>query len=196
MVAETTKQWSVSAGLQEDDKIAVEIRYGADWARAPFETSPENPEIAIQDVFLEIRDPLGNATEFDITYALTQGGTLAFWNISVTQHNGLNTTGLYNEKFKIYEGIGGIVQYDGNYSVTVTDLWPSKRDPPAYLGIFKGKIETVTEYPYASWLPWGAATGAVGTVASIIGLKLPKRKVPMKKKPYLHPSHSKSTRQR
>lgn len=181
LVKDVTAQSSVSADLQKGDGIVVEVRYGTNWARPPYETDTWNPQLPILDAFLEIRDPTGNSTEFDITYT-PSGSTLSLWNLSVTRENlsGLNTTVLYNQMLHTYDGIGGIVGYNGTYKVVLTDTWPTKTDPPAYLGVYKGKI--VTEYPYISLLPMGVATGALGAVTLFFGLRNPKPKPPLRKR--------------
>lgn len=177
--ATVTAKSSVSANLQKNDKIVVEVRTGTNWADGIYDPVGSRSYLY---AYLEVRDPNGNSTEFEISYTPSSGGILALWNISVTRENldGLNTTALYNQLLNTYDGIGGIVGYNGIYTVVLTDTWPTKTAPPSFLGIYVGKI--VEQYPYIMLLPVGVAVGALGAVTTFFGFRnqrpkhLPKRR--------------------
>lgn len=182
LVKYTTGERTVSANLQKDDKMVVELRVGSDWATPPFEIAPESSDIGVIYVNLLVLDPQRNITRFWIAYAYNiDQRRLDLWSINVTRNDGgLNTTSLYDKKAETYEGIGGVAMYDGQYVVNVTGTMPPKNAPPSYLGIFKGEI--VTEYPFTYFLPLGVVIGASGTITLLMGLRSKKRKIPRKRK--------------
>lgn len=178
-ISKTKNEWSVSAYLEKDDKIAVELRYGSDWPTGYFD--PYDSNIGLLYVYVDVQDPLGNATEFEVVFRpVSETLSLVFWSINVTRQNGLDTTRLFNATTKTYAGIGGIVKNSGLYNVTVTEIFPPRKDPPASLTILK---ETkVTEHPYTSFLPGGLVLGVSGAILSFIGLRNAKRKTSLKKR--------------
>jgi hypothetical protein len=178
-LASVTAESSVSANMQKGDKMVVEIRSGVDWPDDPLEVDEHlYPGYGILVVTLNITDPTGNATTYDIIYGrLEDRRAVAFLNITITHQGGLNTTGLYKKELNMYEGIGGVTMYSGTYTVTVPQNWiyPPKESPPAALEIYKGTIVKATKYPYMYYLPSGMVLGAVGVVASVLALRSPKR---------------------
>jgi len=196
LVKKTLNQWSVSADLEQNDKMVVEIRYGADWPRGYFEPYEENPDIGLLFVLVNVEEPSGNTTQFDVVYAQSSDVTVALWNISVVKQGGINTTALYDQYRNTYTAVGGIVPQNGTYTVEVDKegMWPSRFDPPAYLGIFKGVIEI--EYPYAFLLPTGIVVGIVGTATSIYGWRSTRVHRPPKRKKTPPLSSRRSTRHR
>jgi len=182
-ISKTTQEWSVSANLQKNDKIAIELRYGGDWPMGLFDPSDEDTSIGLLYVYVDVQGPVGNVTEFEVAFRLVSStSTIMFWSINVTKQDGLDSTRLYNATTKKYGGIGGIVKDDGLYTVNVPKekIFPPRDYPPASLAIFKQT--TVTEYPYSSFLPGGVIVGVSGVIISVIGLRNPKRKTTLKKR--------------
>lgn len=193
LVASTTRESSVSANLEKDEKIVVEIRHGSDWGYGLLDPS-DNPEIGFLYVDLIVFDPRHNSTRYWITFAaaVNNRATFGLWSIEIIRNDGgLNTESLYDESRGTFDGIGGVVMFSGLYEVNVTGTYPSRQTVPSYLAIFKGTILTV--YPYTHFLPIGVVVGASGTVASLLGLRSKKRKIPKKKKSS-HLSHHEARR--
>jgi len=184
LVRGTEREWSVSANLNQGDAILIEIGYGDDWPPPGyFEPDPENPGINRLFVLVDIKDPSGSTTQFEVVYISSVNVTLAIWNVNVTQQGGIDATALYNEDRNTYTGIGGIVAYSGTHTASLSKegIYPSRNDPPSYLRILKGI--RLTEYPYVYFLPAGIVMGIVGAGASIFGwASTPRRRHPKKKK--------------
>jgi len=177
-LASVVSKSTVSANMQKGDKIVVEIRSGVDWSEDPLEMDPAYDPYAVLLVTLNITDPTGNATSYDIIYGRIEStGNIAFLNITISHQGGLNTTALYDKDLNMYEGIGGVVMYTGTYTVTVPQdyIYPPKQYPPAALEIYKGVIVKITKYPYGFGLPGGIALGAIGVVTSVLAFRSPRR---------------------
>jgi hypothetical protein len=185
--------WNVTADLEKDDKILVEIRTSTTWWAdenlqwepwSPTEGGP--PSGAVLYGTLDIFDPDGNLTRFIITWTPMISATtqlpygLAFFNITVLQQDGLDPTILYRPADNAYDSIGGVVKKSGTYNVTLWGIFPSRTDPPSYLGVFKG-IATM-KHPYVALLPGGSVVGVAGAAISIFGLRSEKRKNIVKRK--------------
>jgi len=174
-VAYELKAWSVSSEFAKEDKIVLDTPTpGVEWSVGAFDEGPEGG--AFLYVYINFQDPRGNITKFEVPYVCTEQAKLYAWpGIQVIRNDGgLDVSLLYNETWKAYFGIGGIVQYDGTYTVTIVGIEPPRENPPESLRLYKGEI--ITEYPYATWLPIGIGVGAVGAFLSASGLIIGRRK--------------------
>lgn len=182
IVGKTERQWSVSAPLQKSDRMVVEIRQGINWSIGPFEPPDYEGGPYLLGVDIDVKNPLGNTTKFFLILASRPPNPiLTIWSIEILrQGGGLNPTPFYDEKTKTYHQIGGIVEYDGMYNVTVVNIYPPRYDPPTYLGIRKEK--TATENPSIHFLEGGIVMVVGGAIAMLIGLRSPKHRAPPKRK--------------
>jgi len=178
----TLNAWSVTANLEKDDKILVEIRLPYTWwANESLQWEPWHPNEGgppsgvVLFGTVDIFDPDSNLTRFMITWALMVSPTtelpygLAYYNITVLQQDGLDPTVLYRPASNAYDGIGGVAKKSGTYNVTLWAIIPPRPDPPSYLGVFKGNI--AIKYPYTALLPGGSVVGVAGATISVFGLK-------------------------
>jgi hypothetical protein len=180
------KHWEVSGYLNKGDRMVVGITQGLDWPFGRFEPAPENPEIALLYVFIDIIDPPphNTKTRFVVEYALRnqqlQGGgpLLAVWRINVTESGGLNTTSLLDPDGTTYQGIGGVTLYEGVYTVKVKGTFPPREWPPTSIEIRKGIL--IEEKPNDSPLLLRALPTAtlitVGATTSVFGLRTSKHR--------------------
>jgi hypothetical protein len=180
IVAYELKNWSVSANLEKDDHILVEIRLPTTWYNEtamfePTEPGEGPPSGMVLYSTVDIIDPRGNRTRFMITWTpviseTTQVPiTLTYYNITVLEQDGLDPTVLYRPESNAYDAVGGIIKESGRYNVTLGNIYPPRTDPPSYLGI--SKATKTLERPYTSFLPVGVAVGAAGSGFSLFGLK-------------------------
>jgi len=189
IVESTQNEYSLSAPLNKDDKILVEIRQGANWSSYPFEISDDPQELPILWVIVDIHDPSDNATRFFSAYTPQNPVLLVrYGDIEITQQNGLDPAPFYDETTTKYNEIGGIVAYDGVYNVTIFDIFPrnpnydpnSWRDPPSYLAIMREKI--VTGNPSTHLFIAVGALLVGGSITLLVGFKSSKPKALGKRK--------------
>jgi len=172
------EKWSISGNFTKGDNMTVAYRQGSDWHQPPFEPSTDYIPVNYKALYIEITDPNGNITEFEVILVLPyeESSLLTIFQINVTIDGG----GLIFEENP--KKIGGIVQYNGTYKIEIPSEWgifPSQ-SPPSYLLLFKYVL--VTKYPYTYLLPVGVPFGIVGLTISIWGIKSSKRKIRQDKK--------------
>lgn len=160
--------WSVNANLIKGDTVWVEIRQGFDWPVGRFELDEiEWPGFGILYVGVDIIEPRGNLTIFLIRFGrlATESSDvvrpLTVLDINLTINGGgLDSTLFYNNNK--YSDVGGIAQFSGTYTFTVSRMMPSREDPPSVIDIRK-RLVTIQQ-PYTYLLPVGITVTAAGSV--------------------------------
>lgn len=194
--------WSVLGELKKDDKITIEITPPTEWSEGAFdEVYAGEEQRGVLHVLVNISSPQANPTLFIVDYTPVEwkGAYIAtIWNISLVQgsvdsgwdityvpdleNDSLDTWSVYDDKADPphFFGVGGTVEYNGSFNVTVGHIYPSRTTAPTVLEIFRGKPETI--YPYSSFLPIGAATVVAGASITFFGLRTKQKKFFSKRK--------------
>ena len=166
------KLWSVSANLTEGDRIFVLITAGLDWPFGYFEPNERN--IPILTVIVDVIDPHGNITRFATEYTKPPPGMapetrLIVWNRTLLRNEGgIDPSPLYDGDRKLYEEIGGIVRYNGTYTVKIVRVIPPREYPPSRMEIRKAiAIPRIQDNSYL--LPYGVASIVCGGVTASAG---------------------------
>ena len=173
-------QWTVSANLTEGDMITVPITQGTDWPEGYFEIDDYYTGVGALYVQVNITDPRGNFTLFDMMLGKAPEGTasgrlyfLQTFRINITDpsynQGGLDTTPFYRNSSNSYLRIGGIAQLNGTYTVTFIPPWPARNYPVTSLEIRKHTTRTVYSTQYA--LPAGITILSAGVVLNWVSMK-------------------------
>ncbi len=185
------EQWKVSANLTKGDMLDIWITQGLDWPDGMFDVDELLPgNIGALHVMVNVTDPRGNFTLFDITLGRNtdqtfRALTVFFINITDPSYNqgGLDVSPFYvnTPEHHYYMKVGGIAQFNGTYTVRVIPPWPGRKYPVTSIQMLKHFSRT--EYTTTYTLPAGITVSSAGIVLSFISVRR-KPKVTHAKKPY------------
>jgi len=169
-VANTSQTWGLTANLTKDDKIVVLIYQGGDWPVGLFDPEEET-QLPLLYVGINITDPRGNLTLFLIRYIKSyERFPLSIMDINITvNEGGLDASSLYKPNTNSYWDVGGVVQFNGTYSFSVSHVYPHRDEPPSKIDVRKGIV--VTEYPFTNYLPIGVIVTTAGVTLSWFSLR-------------------------
>lgn len=126
-------------------------------------------------VYIYIRDPYGNTSEYEIAFVKPPGSSsLSIYKITLINSNESGSQNGVLLKEIVWE-----VMYSGEYVAEVWGVFPAG-DPPGSLTFMKEKVIITTEYPYAGYFYHAVAVFVVGVVLSIWSAKTPRRQVRIK----------------
>ena len=134
LVATGEECMEVSADFNKGEKMVVKITPGLDWIQFL-----EPPVIGVpyphKFVWINITDPYGNQTWFEISYVPASSTILAIYNITAVECKGL-----------AIENGEGIAMSNGTYTVKVWAYIPPGGKPPSSISIYKS--EKIITYPH------------------------------------------------
>jgi hypothetical protein len=197
VVAETdqpTGNWAVSALFTTGERLIFVIKDGDGWGWYASEPNPGSPS-TFQSLYIDVSiiDPKGGKTNFTIVFEEATSETavtplLSFFAGNLTHNDGgltmepediwvaNNQSVYYNYAKEGIGGVGGIVNYDGNYTVVVDKAsFGGSSTPPKYLKLYEQGVST--ESPYMFVVPVGVAIMVSGTALSVWAWRQPKRRV-------------------
>jgi len=178
----TTNEWSVSGELKKGDWLVATYRTNAEWIDTTKFPDWEIPDEAVPIpyffVSVTIADPYGNETTFVEALGLYTTNSpyprLVTFPPEITKNGSLQTILAAGQGG--VEGVGGILKYDGLYTVTMTAEYRTGY-PPSYIGMFRYKV---TQHHDIAFLPVGALVAGTGATSSYFGLRKKKPKVKVK----------------
>jgi len=174
-----TNEWSVSGELKKGDWLVVTFRTSAYWIGVTlWEDEADDVPFPHFYVSITIADPYNTETTFVEAQALFQQSgdppRLVAFPPEITKNGSLQTILAAGQGG--IEGVGGIVKYDGLYTVTMTAEYRTGY-PPSYIGMFRYKV---TQHHDIAFLPVGALVVGTGATSSYFGFRKKKPKVKVK----------------
>lgn len=192
IVESPTLSWSVSANYSIQQRLAVKITVGKDWAMFAEPSDEYNIGTGIPTAVLivpiTILDPKGGKTEADVVYIAHESegqierslyvflakvthndGGLSFEESYVQRENG--STILVALKYPIGGQFSAVTNYEGRYEVTLDNT--SVPSPPSRLTLTRQRIRFVQ--PYMLVAPIGGVFIAGGAYASVRARKRTER---------------------
>jgi len=166
--------WELSANFSKGDYLLVRINPSYTWAPPPeeepgaYEMSDLYPGLLLRFAMLELYPPDGNKTVIEIVLAKAPNQqSLAMVDLKLIKNSdGLEIENSSNGLVELHgtEFIGGITQFDGEYTVKVLPYiypptspdWETK--PPAWFSLHKSTRES----PFFWLLPVGCASTLSG----------------------------------
>lgn len=171
---ENMTSWSVSGSFSKGEKLGVVIQPGRNWMGEP---APGYHYLILP---VTIRDPWGDETKLKVKFTTDPFGIhpFGFDSVELVSDGGGLTFEKSDETETIigttyYQGISGIVNYDGVYNVTVHRAI-GVFGPPEILKLERLLTEKV--YPYWFVSPMGVGFMVAGVFLSILARKSPRHK--------------------
>lgn len=158
--------WQISSNLTQGDKVRLSVAQGEDWDRY-VEPAVEDVPFPHKFVYVNITDPNGEDSMFEVTYTKYEAGFFLY-NVRVVASNGFDAE---NSSQKIV----GYARDTGLYTATATGAIPPGGGPPSSLTFFKVKEVILIKYPYSHLLYPGVAILLAGVALSILGALTSKR---------------------
>lgn len=177
-VKKEVNKWQISTEFTEGDKAKLVIDYPPDWVNF---LEPEVVDVPYSHkfVYVNVTDPHGNESTFEIAYAKPQGYTYLFvYKITLISTNGFTENDLLSG---IEKTVAGEVTLTGRYTATLVAALPPGGSPPTSLTFLKEKEVTTTEYEYTNILTPGIAVFSLGAILCFWGAKNSKRRVSHKR---------------
>jgi hypothetical protein len=197
MVGETdlpTGNWTVSSLYTTGERLIFNMKDGDGWGFWASDLNPGTPS-TFQSLYIDVSiiDPKGGKTNFTIVFEEAQSPTaitplLSFFGGNLTHNDGgltmepkyvwaaNNQSVYYNYQEEGIGGVGGIVNYNGIYTVVVDKTaFGGSATPPKYLKLYEQGVSTAS--PYLFVVPMGVATMASGIALSVWAWRHPKRRM-------------------
>ena len=192
IVESPTLSWSVSANYSTQQRLAVKISVGKNWAMFAEPSDEYNigtgMPLDVLIVPITILDPKGGKTEADVVYIAHESegqiernlyvflakvrhndGGLSFEESYVQRENG--SIMLVALDYPISSAFSGLTNYEGRYEVTLDNT--SVPTPPSRLTLARQRIRFVQ--PYVLVAPVGGVFIAGGAYASVRARKRAER---------------------
>ena len=153
--------WVISAWFNRSQQLAV---FFSDPTRPGEDTIPDDSSI----IFVNITDPTGGVTKFNIT----------FYRTTVEVYMESNDGGLLVED-PSSQGVGGIAQYDGEYTARVytwVGVVPYYYADNTMRRLRLYEVIEMNKFPYIIGLPAAAALIAGGGMLVVWSARSPKRR--------------------
>ncbi len=176
------EQWKTSANLTEGDLLDIWIIQGLDWPEGQFDIDEQLPGgVGALHVGVNVTDPRGNFTLFDIVLGRAESSAsskfpqLTVFYINITDpkndQGGLDVSPFYvNTGSKtFYTDVGGIVQFNGTYTVEVIRPWPARKYPVTTIQLITEVSGMVYSAMYT--LPVGITISSAGLALSFVSLR-------------------------
>jgi hypothetical protein len=183
---------SIGDSYSKGQKLVLGISPGNDWylyADTSDEFKVGGDYVYLVSITVIVIDPNGNVTILEAEYRVIEGTTdLALFVVKVYQKGAGLTFSTFNNTWNVgnnnYTGeyldeqlsgqsiIGGLVNFDGYYNVSIGQAWPPS--PPTRLTLYKYKLETVKDQWFL--IPAGAVTVIAGGILSIWATRFTQKK--------------------
>lgn len=162
----------ILSNFTQGDKVKLVVSPNSEWIKF---LEPDFRKY----VWVNITDPHGNVSWYEITYAKPRESTrLLVYNVTLMSSNGFGS----QEDLQKGKEIIGKAKYTGEYVAEVWATLPGPLDPPGSLAFMKEKITITTEYPYSGYLYPALVMLFIGVVLSVWSAKASKRQVPVKRR--------------
>lgn len=178
-VKKEVNKWQISTEFTEGDKAKLVIKQPPDWVDF-LEPEVEDVPYSHKFVYVNVTDPHGNESTFEIAFAKPPGYYYLYvYKVTLISPNGFSEDDLLAG---IEKTVAGEVMYTGQYTATLVAALPPGGSPPSSLAFLKEKEVITTEYEYTNnFLYSGIAVFSLGVILCFWGAKTSKRRVSYKR---------------
>lgn len=164
LVKSETFSWQISSHFTQGDKVRLSVAPGQDW-RSFKEPPVEDVPFPHKFVFINITDPNGKDSFFEVVYAEYEG-YFSLYDVRLVAGNGFDAQNSSS-------GIVGYARDTGIYNATVWGTLPPGGGPPT-LTFSKMEELLIVTYPYSFLLYPGVVVLVVGAILSVLGARSPR----------------------